>query len=69
MLSIIFSKHIEIPIMEEDSYEKNVVMYVSIGEPRHIAGKYFFKKDTSIVEIGRRIFFRASLGSTDPITT
>ena len=24
--------------MEEDSYEKNVVMYVSIGEPRHIAG-------------------------------
>jgi len=32
------AKHIEIPIMEEDSYEKNVVMYVSIGEPRHIAG-------------------------------
>lgn len=25
--------------MEEDSYEKNVVMYVVIGEPRHIAGK------------------------------
>merc|ERR1719150_1753827 len=24
--------------MEEDSYEKNVVMYVVIGEPRHIAG-------------------------------
>merc|ERR1711881_284927 len=31
-------KTIEIPIMEEDSYEKNVVMYVVIGEPRHIAG-------------------------------
>merc|ERR1712149_162592 len=29
---------IEIPISEEDSYEKNVVMYVVIGEPRHIAG-------------------------------
>ena len=33
------SKTIEIPIVEEDSYEKNVVMYVCIGEPRHIAGK------------------------------
>merc|ERR1719219_3133230 len=32
------AKTIEIPIMEEDSYEKNVVMYVVIGEPRHIAG-------------------------------
>jgi len=29
---------IEIPILEEDSYDKNVVMYCSIGEPRHIAG-------------------------------
>merc|ERR1739838_479216 len=32
------SKTIEIAISEEDSYEKNVVMYVVIGEPRHIAG-------------------------------
>merc|ERR1711992_209462 len=32
------AKTIEIPISEEDSYEKNVVMYVVIGEPRHIAG-------------------------------
>merc|ERR1711944_73406 len=32
------AKTIEIPIMEEDSYEKNVVMYVVIVEPRHIAG-------------------------------
>merc|ERR1712045_603410 len=32
-----YEKYIEIPIMEEDSYEKNVVMYVVIGEPRHIA--------------------------------
>merc|ERR1712001_364537 len=30
-------KTIEIPIMEEDSYEKNVVMYVVIGEPKHLA--------------------------------
>merc|ERR1712241_671149 len=33
------SKTIEIPIIEEDSYEKNVVMYVVIGEPRHISGE------------------------------
>merc|ERR1712226_135153 len=32
-----YEKYIEIPIMEEDSYEKNVVMYVQIGEPEHIA--------------------------------
>jgi len=32
------AKTIEIPISEEDTYEKNVVMYVVIGEPRHIAG-------------------------------
>merc|ERR1711997_471887 len=31
------AKTIEIPISEEDTYEKNVVMYVVIGEPRHIA--------------------------------
>merc|ERR550539_2092219 len=32
------AKTIEIPILEEDSYEKNVVMYVVIGEPKHLAG-------------------------------
>merc|ERR1712241_23208 len=31
-------KYIEIPIIEEESYEKNVVMYVQFGEPEHIAG-------------------------------
>jgi solute carrier family 8 (sodium/calcium exchanger) len=31
-------KSIEIPIIEEDSYDKNVILYVAIGEPRHIAG-------------------------------
>ena len=39
-LCFYYRKYIEIPIMEEDSYEKNVVMYVVIGEPRHIAGNY-----------------------------
>ncbi len=34
-----FRKIIEIPIVEEDTYEKNIVLYCSIGEPRHIAGK------------------------------
>jgi len=32
------SKTISIPIIEEESYEKNVVMYVNLGEPKHIAG-------------------------------
>merc|ERR1719411_1162300 len=32
------AKTIEIPILEEDSYEKNVVMYVVIGEPKQLAG-------------------------------
>jgi len=31
-------KIIEIPIMEEDSYEKNAVLYCVIGEPKHLAG-------------------------------
>jgi solute carrier family 8 (sodium/calcium exchanger) len=31
-------KIIEIPILEEDSYEKNVVLYAIIGEPKHLAG-------------------------------
>ena len=35
-----FRKTIEIPILEEDSYEKNVVMYVVIGEPKQLAGKF-----------------------------
>jgi len=41
-LLILFRKYIEIPIIEEESYEKNVVMYVQIGEPEHIAGMYTF---------------------------
>merc|ERR1719412_949715 len=31
-------KVITIPITDEESYEKNLIMYVNIGEPRHIAG-------------------------------
>merc|ERR1719360_434381 len=30
-------KIIEIPIMDEEAYEKNLIMYVNIDEPRHIA--------------------------------
>lgn len=32
-------KIIEIPIMDEEAYEKNLIMYVNIDEPRHIAGE------------------------------
>ena len=34
-----YRKTIEIPIIDEESYEKNLVMFVAIGEPRQIAGK------------------------------
>lgn len=34
-----FRKIIEIPILDEESYEKNLIMYVNIEEPRHIAGE------------------------------
>jgi hypothetical protein len=37
-LKFLFRKTISIPIIEEESYEKNVVMYVKLGEPKHIAG-------------------------------
>merc|ERR1712228_680479 len=30
-------KIIELAILDEESYEKNLIMYVSIGEPRQIA--------------------------------
>lgn len=48
-----YRKYIEIPIMEEDSYEKNVVMYVVIGEPRHIAGNYRWHIESSLCICGR----------------
>ena len=48
-----YRKYIEIPIMEEDSYEKNVVMYVVIGEPRHIAGNYRWHIESSLYICGR----------------
>ena len=31
-------KIIELPVMDEESYEKSLIMYVNIGEPRQIAG-------------------------------
>ena len=37
--STITRKIIEIPIMDEEAYEKNLIMYVNIDEPRHIAGE------------------------------
>ena len=36
---IINRKIIEIPIIDEEAYEKNLIMYVNIEEPRHIAGQ------------------------------
>merc|ERR1719397_1587967 len=44
-------KIIEIPIMDEESYEKSLIMYVVIGEPRQIAeGKEGEGMDYSILD-------------------
>merc|ERR1711976_799669 len=44
-------KIIEIPIMDEEAYEKNLIMYVNIDEPRHIAeGKEGEGIDYSILD-------------------
>jgi len=44
-------KTIEIPIMDEESYEKSLIMYVVIGEPRQIAeGKEGEGLDYSILD-------------------
>merc|ERR1711936_823896 len=44
-------KIIEIPIMDEEAYEKNLIMYVNIDEPRHIAeGKEGEGVDYSILD-------------------
>merc|ERR1712227_404500 len=44
-------KTIEIPIIDEESYEKNLVMFVAIGEPRQIAeGKEGEGIDYSILD-------------------
>jgi solute carrier family 8 (sodium/calcium exchanger) len=32
-------KIVSIPILDEETYEKNLIFYVNIGEPRHIAGE------------------------------
>ena len=36
---LIHRKTISLEITDEESYEKNLIMYVNIGEPRQIAGK------------------------------
>ncbi len=35
----LFRKLIPLVIIDEESYEKSLIMYVNIGDPRHIAGK------------------------------
>merc|ERR1711923_517096 len=44
-------KIIEIPILDEEAYEKNLIMYVNIDEPRHIAeGKEGEGVDYSVLD-------------------
>jgi len=47
---LLFRKTITIPIIEEESYEKNVVMYVNLGEPKHIAGLSVISKAFAILK-------------------
>jgi hypothetical protein len=35
-------KYISLQILEEDSYEKDVLFYLEIDEPRQLGGKSFF---------------------------
>merc|ERR1719187_1084621 len=41
---------VEIPIIEEDSYEKDVLFYLDIGEPEAIGGFEFANKDSDLTE-------------------
>jgi len=44
-------KTIELPVIDEESYEKNLIMYVNIGEPRQIAeGKEGEGVDYSVLD-------------------
>jgi hypothetical protein len=36
---LLFRKLIPLAVIDEESYEKSLIMYVNIGEPRHIAGE------------------------------
>lgn len=38
-----FRQIIELPIMDEETYEKSLILYVNLGEPRQIAGEYFLQ--------------------------
>lgn len=39
-----FRQNIPLVILEEGSYEKDVLLYVNIGEPHMVGGKYNFSK-------------------------
>ena len=43
-------KIIELPVMDEESYEKSLIMYVNIGEPRQIAGTSHYNTSTKTKE-------------------
>jgi hypothetical protein len=53
-------KMIPLAIIDEESYEKSLIMYVNIGEPRHIAGKidffYLIFVDRGGLSCGKKFF-------------
>ena len=44
-----FRKTISLEITDEESYEKNLIMYVNIGEPRQIAGTFLIMSMLTIL--------------------
>merc|ERR1719474_1208812 len=45
------TKTISIAITDEESYEKNLIMYVSIGDPIHIAGPHIPEEGVDYAEL------------------
>ena len=51
-------KTISLEIVDEESYEKNLIMYVNIGEPRQIAGEFFVCRLVTILIVAHAKEYR-----------
>lgn len=54
----IYRKTISLEIVDEESYEKNLIMYVNIGEPRQIAGEFFVCRLVTILIVAHAKEYR-----------
>ena len=53
-----YRKTISLEIVDEESYEKNLIMYVNIGEPRQIAGEFFVCRLVTILIVAHAKEYR-----------